>query len=840
CEIKARADWKPLAGTLTGPTEFRFSTGGPAVQRTQPWSGARIDEDQLFLLELTGPVVEAELPAKAWCEVEGLAERLPVKLAAPAERDAILKARRVDPARTAALVLGCGRPLPPQAKLRLVWGKGILSAGEARVPTTVEQRFNFQVRPAFTAEFSCERERANAPCMPIRSLVVRFSSPVPRDLALQARLQPVGGGAALAPKVDKDDSTGDLSEVRFSGGLTERTRYQVVLPAPLKDASGRALANAASFPLAVATGEAPPIAKFAAAPFGVVEWKAEPLLPVTLRHVQGDLRPAAPGGQVRIKHLGTDAEVIAWYRRLRQWHETRLSAKELGLPQKDWTEVVTETDEAGRKTQRRVDRMLATRELPLLARESGVKRLELPQLQGGDPRPFEVVGIPLAEPGYQVVEIESRRLGEALLDKAAPMYVRTGVLLTNLGVHFKQGRENAAVWVTTLDRGRPVAQAEVAVSDCRGQRLWAGRTDDQGLARIAEALPRPARCDEGEALFVSARKADERGVVDMAFVVDGWAKGIEPWRFNLPTSESTAPDLRAHTVFDRTLLRAGETVSMKHFVRRESLQGVSMPAAAERPTRVKITHEGSGDEVVLPIAWSGERSATSSWNIPGAAKLGQYRVELDNPQAPADRRRTLPAGDFRVEAFRVPLLDARLSPPRTQPVAPAEVLLSAQLNWMNGGPVAAAPLRGSALLRPRELRFAGYEDWRFDPPRELKAGTPEPSDEDTPERGEGQLVADKLPLTTDREGAAAFRVKPLPPVKRPSELLAEVSFNDPNGEVQTVATTVPLWPSAVVLGLRTQGWVRHKGEARFHVVALDTAGRVIKGQEVEVRGRLQR
>ena len=72
-----------------------------------------------------------------------------------------------------------------------------------------------------------------------------------------------------------------------------------------------------------------------------------------------------------------------------------------------------------------------------------------------------MVGIPLPEPGYHVVEIESLRLGQSLLDKRAPMFVRTGVLVTNLGVHFKLGRENSVVWVTTLDRGKPVEGADV-------------------------------------------------------------------------------------------------------------------------------------------------------------------------------------------------------------------------------------------------------------------------------------------------------------------------------------------------------------------------------------------
>jgi hypothetical protein len=59
-------------------------------------------------------------------------------------------------------------------------------------------------------------------------------------------------------------------------------------------------------------------------------------------------------------------------------------------------------------------------------------------------------------------------------------------------------------------------------------------------------------------------------VDDMAFTWSDWQRGIEPWRFNLPTSRTPSPTQRAHTVLDRTLLRAGETVSMKHLLRCET------------------------------------------------------------------------------------------------------------------------------------------------------------------------------------------------------------------------------------------------------------------------------
>lgn len=834
CTLKARPEWKPLAGTLSGRTEFSFGTGGPAVLSTLPWDGATIEEDQHFLLRLNGPAAAATAGANAWCEIEGIGERVPLRIVGGAEHDAVLKARRLQKEAPRTLLVACQRPLPQGARVRLVWGKGIASLANPKVLTSVEQRFGYTVRPAFTAEFSCERERAEAPCLPIRPLVVRFSAPVARELAAQVRLKPAAG-APLAPVFDRDDKATEVSEVRFAVPLPENARFSVELPAGVKDASGRPLANAASFPLAVATGEAPPIAKFAAAPFGVIE-RADPVLPVTLRHVQGDLRPAASGGQVRVRRLTSDEDVLAWHARLRRHHESQMSARELGLPERDWYETVEETDAKGKAVKRRVERYVGTREVSLLASDGQARRLDLPQLTGGDPRPIEVVGIPLPEPGYHVVEVESARLGASLLDRQAPMYVRTGVLVTNLGVHLKQGRENSLVWVTTLDRGKPVAGAEVTIRDCRGTSLWSGRTDADGLARAAQAFETSFEdCPADDGLFVTARHTDAGGVTDLAFVFGSWQQGIEPWRFNVPVASGPEPDLRVHSVLDRTLLRAGETVSMKHFVRAETSAGLALLKPQDLPDRLKLVHEGSGQEFVQPLAWAGARSAVSSWNIPGAAKLGVYRIVLERNSDDEQRRRSWDSGDFRVEEFRLPLVDARLAAPKEAAIAPAALTLAAQLNYMAGGPMTNAPLRASALLRPRGASFAGYEEFSFEPPRDLARVDAEP--EEGP-RDAGRIVADKLALATDRQGAASVVLKDLPAVTRPSEIVAELSYNDPNGEVQTVARTIPLWPAGVVPGIQTGSWASQRGRARFSAVALDPAGQPLAGQALEVRGRL--
>src|SRR6202008_2164988 len=79
CTLKARPDWKPSDGTLSGTTEYSFSTGGPAVVTAQPWQGSQIEEDQHFLLDLSGLAVEASVAAHAWGEGEGIGDRAPVR-----------------------------------------------------------------------------------------------------------------------------------------------------------------------------------------------------------------------------------------------------------------------------------------------------------------------------------------------------------------------------------------------------------------------------------------------------------------------------------------------------------------------------------------------------------------------------------------------------------------------------------------------------------------------------------------------------------------------------------------------------------------------------------------
>ena len=867
CSVSRVAGFKSAAGSaLTGPDGWQFNSGGPFVRSWQPNYG-KIDEQQIFMLELSGAATPESVQASVWCAAGDIGERIPVRPVTGEQRASLLKALGRD--KEAAkepdrfLTLQCNRTLTAGSRMQLVYGKGVATPSGVR--NNVERRLDFEVREPFAISFTCERENAQSACLPLRPLVLQFNAPVTRKLAAAITLK--GGGKTFAPAFDDDASKDDdalVESLKFAPPFAEQTAFTIELPARFVDVSGRALAAPGSFPMKVATGAMPPLAKFAASPFGVVERLAETdgvaLMPVTVRRIEPALQAqalnlGATPGQVSDLSPKTDAAIIAWYRKVRRYEgSSSLTRKEAARDVKGALPKVIDPDDKD---------SIQTRMVSLLSGQADVKTLAMPRGEGGDPRPFEVVGIPLA-PGFHVLEIASQKLGDALLDEryGSPrtMYVRTTALATNLAVHFKLGRENSLAWVTTLDKGLPVANAAVRVSSCDGRQVAAGSTDAEGLVRLAGISSEPPSCpgngssadgdDEGSggsgnAYFVSARATDAQGVEDLAFTWSDWQRGIEPWRFNVPTSLAAEPDRVAHTIFDRTLLRAGETVSMKHLIRTQTRLGFGLPEA--RPDTLVITHVGSGQQFVQPISWrktaTGGLSSESTFAIPPAAKLGIYQVELRTGKpgdGAADAEEGGPGsyetGQFRVEEFRLPELAGDVGPAKDTPlIGVGSLPVAVQVHYVAGGGAAGLPVRVSALVRGKSLSFADFDAFSFSPPsREGLVSTDAAEAEAVGD--DARVVADKLPLTLDRNGGGKVTVENIPVAKSvPRELLLEATYADPNGEIQTLRSSRTLWPAGVIAGIKTDGWVSIGNKARFQALALGLDGKPQEGVILNVR-----
>ena len=89
-------------------------------------------------------------------------------------------------------------------------------------------------------------------------------------------------------------------------------------------------------------------------------------------------------------------------------------------------------------------------------------------------------------------------------------------------------------------------------------------------------------------------------------------------------------------------------------------------------------------------------------------------------------------------------------------------------------------------------------------------------------------------LTLDAAGTAKLPVDKLPPIDRPADLLVEMEYSDPNGEILAAATRVPLHPAGLYVGIKPEGWADSRKEVRAQLVVLDTTGKPLPNHAVAV------
>ncbi|WP_028449291.1 alpha-2-macroglobulin family protein [Chitinibacter tainanensis] len=801
CRFTPKAGWKDLQGQpLPANLSFRFYTGLPQITRSWP-EETLIEEEQAFVLQFNGqpPAIE-----QLYCQASSLPERLRMQLVSASEREQIVQALDLRKVAGQLIVARCAQPLPAESDVLIVHQRG----------QSQPDRLRFKVRAPFKATLSCERENAKGACIPFKPIRLQFSSAVPAALANAIRL--VGDGVERSPEVDGANRGEPVEGISFKPPFPALAELTVKLPADLVDEVGRPLVNAARFPLPVKLGDYPPLAKFAAAPFGIIESGPDALVPLTLRGVEKNLaiQSVQLGGQSL--QLKSDADIMAWYSKVNDYHETTVR-----LNNKD----------------------VQTRRLSLLSKDPHAQALKLPSQPDQQGRwPFEVVGVPLPQPGFYVLEVSSRLLGRALLGADKPMYVRTTALVTNLAVHLKTSSNNQAVWVTTLDKAKPVAGAKVAIYDCRRQALWQGQTNAQGFVMVERALTERRDCDDDRDLYVFARAKDAKGQKDVSFVRSSWNRGLEAWRFPYPSYFDETSAIAAHSVLDRSLLRAGETVSMKHYLRLRTPRGLKLLQAEALPQQLRIVHEASGDEFKFPLSWRKGRYAESRFTLPAAAKLGEYSLYIERKGMrqremhgeaanPVLDGYSLQSGTFRVEQFQLPTMTGGIVANKNAGVAAKEIPLALSLAWGNGGPAKNWPVQVSAMLASRFGSPANYEAFTFDPPR---AANQSESSLD------GKVVLDKAAVKLDANGNGKVVVKNLPALDRRYELVSEMALADPNGEVQTISRRIPLWPAALQVGLQMDSWITTARALQAKAVVLDTNDQPVKGQKVSIKLREHR
>ncbi len=830
CKVKLRDGLTTLGGIrVSGQASYTIDTSGPSIRAVLApgEGGSDIDEDQVFLVATNTAADPASVAARAGCAIDGVGEVAAIDVLPAGTAESVLTQLGSDDWRTAdflseaeiasplpaagaarsaalanVIALRCRRPLPPGKDVALVWPKSI--ADRAGKLAGRDQRFDYTVREAFEASFDCTRSNGKAACNPITPVHVSFTAPVARGPALAVRLR-LADGTERSPRADSEETgNAEISDIYFDGPFPAAMAATITMPAGLNDLSGRALANAARFPLAVGFSPTPPLIKFAAG-FGIVEAREGASLPVTVRAIEPDLVGKAgfvAGQTVRLQ--ASDAEIAAWLRKLEKAERSDYD----WIKRKDGTSFAVNH----------------TRDKPLLPPTGTAMKVALP----GKGKDFEVVGVPLSGKGFHVVEFASPALGSALLGRPVPRYVAAGALVTDMAVHFKWGREGSLVWVTSLADAAPVANAAVRISDsCTGRLLASGTSDASGLVRIGAVLGDPltgGSCDPDSTdhpLMVSARTGD-----DMSFTLSNWNDGISPYDFEMGFGYG-APDDLIHTVFDRELVRQGETVHFKHLLRRPV--GAGFAFAKGFSGKAVFSHLGSDTEFKQDVTIGAGGSAEGQWTVPQGAPLGDYSLKFEIGD------KTIYSGQsIRVDEYKLPNMRAAITGPKEALVQPSSVPLALFVGYLSGGGAGALPVTLRTDFNGYVPLPKGYQGFNFGG-EDVKEGTRALGGDGAEDMvGDDLPFAQTLPVTLGADGTARTDVAVSQKITDPVSLMVEMDYADANGETLTAGRRLTLYPAALQVGMKTDGWLMRDDDLRLQTVVLGLDGQPLAARQVEV------
>lgn len=780
-------------------------------------AGAEVEANQVFLLRLSRAPSEA---VQAYCNVEGIRSGIPVAVLDSSERKAALQlAQAEDKAEWVAL--RCKTRFPDAARVSIAWRNAERAVDRKRDETDSwdGQVFRYTARSELPFNLLCSRENEGAGCNPLGQVTLRFTAALDPQQAQAIHLKD-SRGRIYRPRPVEETGYHDGAEIRFAR-LPAASVLTLALPSPLKDFRGNAFRTTPAQPYRFKMAAYPPLVKFAA-DFGIIERHGDAALPITLRNLEPAL--AKPGAtekpnsdiraQVRTQRLHDDMEIMRGLAELRAWQRNDGWRRDV-----DWYDDYIEDAPDGIDPRTRrpsvVPEGADARGYSMLKARKGIETRVLPKSFG--PKTMEVVGLPLPKPGFYLVEAESRKLGNSLLGANKPMFVRTGALVTNLSAHLHYSDAEALIWVTTLDRAKPVADAEVRVRDCKGKLLLQGATDAQGVAHLRGALPQQQyNCP----LFAFAEKGD-----DLTFVRSDWTRGIETWRFHI--EEWQAPSkLLGHSVLARNLLRPGETLHMKHYLRQATAQGLSYPAADTLPASVDIIHQGSGERQSVPVTWDKRGSAATVWKLPAGLKHGHYQVQLG---------RYGQSASFRVEDFRLPVLKSEVLLPKGPNIAPESVPIDLRLSYLSGGAAGNERVTLRHRIGKASIQFPQYPEHVFGEAIDrwsywYRAFERDPEEEvvtEIEDTGEDKAI------TLNAQGSARTLVRFAKPITAPKVLIADMEYRDPNGETYTAQARTTLWPSAYAIGIKSDAWASLKDKASAELLVLDAAGKPVAGVPVQ-------
>lgn len=303
--------------------------------------------------------------------------------------------------------------------------------------------------------------------------------------------------------------------------------------------------------------------------------------------------------------------------------------------------------------------------------------------------------------------------------------------VTNLGANVKLTPDGATVWVTQLDTGASVPDANVLISRT-GHPPWTGTTDRDGLAVAKGEFYSDNESEwSGDPMMVLVAKGADAAIVEteMTGPFGTWEQGI------YRSFDPDGAEVRVRGFADRGVYKPGDPVHFAANARMASIDGL-VPTPG-RTLRWRL----QDPESTLVSEGESLLSATGGFEhdlvLPNDARIGDWTVVVEVDGLPNGNTNetyiSIPVRAYRAPSFRVDVT----APERA--VIGDSLSASAGASYLFGTPMQGAKAKWSIRRMPLSLSFEGFEDFSFAPQANEDLWSPESYNEEPVSTGTGTL-----------------------------------------------------------------------------------------------------
>ena len=422
-----------------------------------------------------------------------------------------------------------------------------------------------------------------------------------------------------------------------------------------------------------------------------------------------------------------------------------------------------------------------------------------------------------AKAGVVFMDLQSKSF-DSRYSYGGTRYHKSILQVTDIGLTAKYSPESVVVWATSLSKAEPLPGVRVAMRDVKGELLWEGKTDAEGLA----VGPGLKTFGGKKPRVLLANKGEELSFIDL----DSWNMQMEPYRFNLPYDwDAPAVALRGHIFTERGVYRPGEKAHVKGYLRVDKGRKLELLPV----DRARVTVKDSMNNVVIDreVRLSDLDGFDVEVPLGKGSPLGTWRVEAV-PVGLDGGAEGKPSGSFRVEAYRAPDFEVVVGAVGEHVIVGDKAAVTISGQYLFGAPMGGAKMTWSASRRESAFRPVNYEQYAFGESADRYWWAGPSSEAHHIADGQGELSGAGLYEQVVEIGEDES-------MKGAQEMVIEATVQDINRQVVAGQARVKLHPGDYYIGLKRPGYLVESGKKiSMDVVAVGLGGEALAGRRVKV------